>query len=105
MIRNPTGGDLISDATAVDMNQNRNFGSSKTLTADVYKGKSAGTITGGDDIVLLYQGTDSRLFASLILQVPKGQSIAIKIDPKLSSGSVKAYCAAVCYLKSVTSAD
>ena len=40
IVRNPTGGDLISDATAVSMNQNRNFGSSRTLTADVSQSRS-----------------------------------------------------------------
>lgn len=99
--QNPTGGDLISDATAVAMNANRNFGSSKTLTADVYKGKSGGTSTGGTDTILFYQGTNGRLFASIDLVVPKGSSIAITYDPKLSSGSVKAYAAAVIHLKEI----
>ena len=53
LVRNPTGGDLISDATAVSMNQNRNFGSNKTLSADAYKGKVSGTVTGGDNIAIL----------------------------------------------------
>lgn len=105
IVRNPTGGDLISDATAVSMNQNRNFGSSKTLSVLAYKGKSGGTLTGGNDIILLYQSTNSRLFASVILQVPKGSSVGIEYDPKLSSGTIKAYCAAVCYLKPVTSVN
>jgi hypothetical protein len=105
IIRNPTGGDLISDATAVSMNQNRNFGSAKTISADAYAGKSGGTITGGDDIVLLYQAQNTRLFASLVFSVPKGQSVAIKIDPKLSSGSIKAYAALVVHLKPVSSSD
>ena len=97
--RNPDSGDLISDASAVAMNQNRNFGSSKTLTADVFKGKSGGTSTGGDDIILLYQGVSGRLFASIGLVIPKGSSISITCDPKLSSGTIKAYCAIVCHLK------
>lgn len=100
VISNPTGGDLISDATAVDINVNRNVGSSKTLSATVYKGKSAGTITGGSDAILFYHGTSSRLFGTINLTIPKGKSIAVKYDPKLSSGSIKAYCALVVYTKS-----
>ena len=96
---NPTGGDLISDATAVDMNVNRNVGSSKTLTALVYKGKSGGTSTGATDAALFYHGTSSRLFASVNFIVPKGSSVAITYDPKLSSGTIKAYCAIICHLK------
>jgi hypothetical protein len=105
VISNPTGGDLISDATAVAMNANRNFGSSKDLQADVYKGKSAGTITGGEDALLLYQGSSSRLFASITLILPRGSSIAVKIDPKLSSGTLKAYCAAIIHIKDPASKD
>lgn len=103
--RNPTGGDLISDATAVDMNENRNFGSSSTLTADIFKGKSGGTSTGGDDIILFYHDSNGRLFGSIDLVVPKGQSIAVTYDPKLSSGTQKAYCAIICHLKDSASKD
>jgi hypothetical protein len=104
--RNTTGGDLgFSDNTAVDINANRNFGSSKTLDANVYKGKSGGTSTGGNDAVLLYQTASSRLFATIDIVVPKGNNIAITIDPKLSSGSVKAYAAIICHLKDPNSKD
>jgi hypothetical protein len=97
--RNTTAGDLISDATAVAMNQNRNFGSNKTLTATAYKGKSGGTSTGGNDIIYVYTGTDTRVFLTINLVLPKGSSMAVTYDPKLSSGSVKAYCAAIVFLK------
>ena len=43
VVRNPTAGDLITDATAVDMKQNRNFGSSialKTTTCLLYTSPS-----------------------------------------------------------------
>jgi hypothetical protein len=103
--RNPTGGDLISDATAVSMNANRNFGSNKTLTADVFKGKSGGTSTGGNDTILFYHDSNGRLFASIDLILPKGSSIAITYDPKLSSGSQKAYCAAIVHLKDPATSD
>lgn len=102
LVRNPTGGDLISDATAVSMNQNRNFGSTKTLTANAYKGKSGGTLTGGNNIALFYQGSSGRLFASIDFVIPKGQSMAITYDPKLSSGNTKAYAAVICYLRDAT---
>lgn len=102
---NITGGDLISDATAVSINANRNFGSSRTLVADVYAGKSGGTATGGSDVLLFYQGTSGRLFASLNLVLQKGDNIAITYDPKLSSGSVKAYCALPVYLQNSESKD
>ncbi len=102
---NATGGDIISDATAVAMNANRNFGSSKTLSVDAYAGKSGGTITGETDTVLFFQGTGGRLFATINIVVPKGSNITVYLDPKLSSGSIKAYCALVCHLKDEAGID
>lgn len=100
IVRNPTGGDIITDATAPAMNQNRNFGSSKTLEDSlVYAGKSNGTVTGGNDIVQFYQGTSGRLFASIDMVIPKGSSLGIRYNPNLSSGTIKAYCALIGFLK------
>jgi hypothetical protein len=86
IIRNPTGGDLISDATAVSINSNTNFGSSNALSSTtlIYKGKDGGTI---------------RLYASLNIELPKGSSVAVKIDLN-TSGGANAYCALIGYLKS-----
>lgn len=99
--RNPTAGTLISGASAVDMNQNRNTGSSKSLksTTLAYKGASGNTITDGNAIALLYQGTSGRLFANVDLEVARGGSIAIHYDPKLSSGNCKVYAALIGYVK------
>jgi hypothetical protein len=97
LVRNPTGGDLITDATAIDYNINRNFGSSTTITADVYKGKSGGTLTGGAEAALFYQGANGRLFASINFVLPKGTSVGVKYEPNLSSGTVTAYGALIGY--------
>jgi len=97
VIRNPTGGDLITDATPVPMNVNRNFGSSNSLSSNVYKGKSGGIVTGGDEGVLFYQGVGGRMVSAMNLMLTKGTSMAIKLDPKLTSGSIKCYCALVIY--------
>ena len=105
LIRNPTGGDLICDATAVSMNANRNFSSNQTLCACVFKGKTAGTITGGTDVALFYQADNGRLFAPIDLVIPKGSSVALKYDPKLSSGSVKVYGALIVHLKDNAAKD
>ena len=101
IIRNPTGGDIISDATAVSINSNTNFGSSNSLSSTTlaYKGKDGGTITGGTDHALLYM-TDGRLYATLNVELPKGSSIAVKIDLN-TSGGANAYCALIGYLKNV----
>jgi len=105
LIENPTGGDLISDATAVSINANRNAGSGNTLNATVYKGKDGGTITGGTDVGLFAQGSSGRLYALFQVVVPKNQSIAVKYDPNLSSGSVNVYAAFIGHLKDTNSKD
>lgn len=99
IIRNPTGGDIISDASDVAMNSNNNFGSSNSLsdTTLVYKGKDGGTVTGGTDHALLYM-TDGRLFASLDIEMPKGSAIGVKIDLN-TSGGANVYCALIGYIK------
>jgi hypothetical protein len=99
LIANPTGGDLITDATAVDMNGNRRIGSSKTLksTTLAYKGKVSGTITGGSDVGQFYTGNNQRLFATINFQVERGSSIAIKLEGTTTGGN--AYGALILYRK------
>lgn len=99
VVRNPTTGDIVTDVVNVDMNQNRNFGSSKTLTADAYKGKITGSMTDGDDIILFYQTAPGRLFGSIDLELTKGDSIGIKVNPNLLSGSVNVYAAIIGYVE------
>lgn len=99
LVRNPTAGDLIGDGTAVSMNQNRNFSSSNTLTADVFKGKVSGTLSGGDDIAILQATPGSRSFYTIDFVLDKGASVGIKLTANVTSGSANWYCAAICYLK------
>lgn len=98
-VRNPTGGDLISDATAISMNQNRNFGSSKVADVDVYKGKSGGTCTGGNNIALFQVSQTGRSTYPINFILPKGSSIGITLDLNASSGSANIYCAIIGYFK------
>lgn len=96
VIRNPTSVDY---STAADMNQNRNFGSSKTLTADVFKGAEGSTTTGGNSIIQFFMGSGTRLFAPINLLLPRGASVAIEMNTNTSSGTTNVYAAMVCYLK------
>lgn len=105
LIRNPTAGDLISDATAVSINQNRNYGSSNSLDVDDFKGKSGGTITGGSDFEFFYIEPTTTLSEEIDIVIPKGDSIAVKFDPKLSSGSLKVTVSIELHLKDVASKD
>jgi len=99
LVRNPTGGDLISDATAVNDNQNRNFGSNKTLTADAFKGKSGGTVTGGNNITQFFQVSSGNFEEQIDFDLPKGSSLAISYNPNLASGSTNVHASIVCFLK------
>jgi hypothetical protein len=99
VVRNPTGGDLITDATAVSINVNRNFASSNTLTANAYKGKTGGTLTGGADFGIFQINPATRNFLEVNLLLPKGSSVGITLAANLSSGSASWYAAIVGFLK------
>jgi hypothetical protein len=96
VIQNPTSVDFSTD---VDMNANRNFGSSKTLSSLAYKGVEGSTVTGGTEVALFYQAKGGRLFAPIDLVLTKGDSLAITIDTQTTSGTTNIYAAAVTYLK------
>jgi hypothetical protein len=102
LIRNPTAGNIVTGASGVSMNQNRNFGTNQTLQADVYKGGNAATFTDGDDIALFFQPLNGRLFADINFQLEPGNSVGINLVPNLSSGSVLCYAAFVLYEKPET---
>ena len=95
LVRNPTGGTLISNAVAVSMNQNRNFGSSRELDSLTYKGAEGDTITGGNDIALFYQNAGTRAYYSIDMEIPKGSSIAVKIDTQTTAGTTNLYAAII----------
>jgi hypothetical protein len=92
VVRNPTS---VSFSTDVDMNQNRNFGSSNTLNSLAYKGAEGATITGGDDIAIFYQNAGTRGYYTIDMEVPKGSSIAIEIDTQTTSGTTNLYTALI----------
>ena len=100
LIRNPTAGTIISGASAGDILQNRNFGSSKTLGASTFlKGAEGNTITGGDDFALFFQSAGGRLAAPLNIELNKGDSIGVKVDTNTTSGSTNVYSAIIGHLK------
>ena len=101
VLRNPTGGDIVTDATPIDMKSNSNFGSSNTLktTTLTYKGKDGGTITGGNEHAIFYSG-EGPLFAGVNIELTKGSSVGLKIDLN-TSGAANVYCALIGYVKEV----
>jgi hypothetical protein len=88
-VRNPTTGTIISSPTNVDINSNRNYGSSNTLTVDAYKGATGDTMTDGSDHILVQLGTSGRTAISIDEILPKGSSIGVKYTPQGSNTSQK----------------
>lgn len=105
VVRNPTGGDLITDQTAVDMNQNRDFGSSRVFNSDAYKGKTAGTLTGGNDIAILQSTTGGRDFFTLGFVLTEGSSIGLTYTANISAGTSLIYVALIGYLRDPAGQD
>ena len=99
--RNPTTGTLISGASAVEMNGNRNFGSSLTLDILAYKGATGTTITDGSKIIESILGTTVQRVAVSAgsITLPKGSSIAIQIKTPTSNTSMAVSFAIACYLE------
>ncbi len=102
IVRNPTSVDFN---TAADVVSNRNYGSSETLTADVYKGADGDTVTGGEDHIIIFQTANGRLFAPIDEIIPKGSKIVVKIDPQDSNTSMDVYVAFICHLDDAENKD
>ena len=102
VLRNPTTGTIISNAVAMEMDGvNRNFGSSKSLTTDSYKGAEASTFTNGDKIIesIIDQSPNRVVVEVGGLVIPKGTSIGIDITPATSNSSLDVEFAASVYIR------
>jgi hypothetical protein len=97
LVANPTAGTIISDASPVAMNANRNLGSATSLTDSLaYKGGDTKTMTGGSNVALFQMSGEGRLFAPINMVVPKGKSIGILID--LNGVTANVYGAIIVHL-------
>ena len=101
VLRNPTAGTIVDNATAAPIKANRNFGSNKALSSTtlVYKGADGNTLTDGDDALFIAVPHATRTFVTVDLELTKGSSLGVTIDPNLSSGSVNCYVALVGFVK------
>ena len=99
VVRQPSSGTIISNATAVDINSNRNYASSNSLDVDAYKGATGNTISGGEDHLLIQQSDGGRAFATIDGVLPKGTALGVKIKPPTSNTSMDVYVAVICYLR------
>ena len=105
VLRNPSAGTIISGATDMEMNGvNRNFGSSKGLTVDAYKGQEGSTFTDGEKVVeSIFNQSPTRAAISVgAIVLPKGSSIGIDITPAAGNTSLDVEFAAAAYVRSIT---
>ena len=95
VLKNPDGGDIITDATPVDVTSNSDFGGNNALSSAsfAYKGKNTGTVTSSIGTHGILAGT-GRLFATLPIVLHKGNSIGIKVDIN-TSGTANVYAALI----------
>ena len=101
MLRNPSAGTIISNAVAAEMaGVNRNFGSNKSLSADIYKGAEGNTFTNGDKIIesLLDQGARRTVLTVGDVVIPKGSSLGIDITPATGNTSLDVEFAFSCFI-------
>ena len=99
--KNPSAGTLISGASAVSTNVNRDFGSAKSLTADVYKGAEGNTVTDGSNFAASSRDTfDSPItFDASIIVLRKGNSLAVTFEPPTGNTSQTVIVACTCFIE------
>ena len=101
IIKNPTAGTLISGATDVDTKQNKNFGSSRIIDLDAYKGATGLTVTNGVTYAatILNTGPQRVVIAGGSITLPKASSIAIVLNTPVGNTSMNCMFAISCYLE------
>ena len=90
ILRNPLAGTVVSTATT-GVQSNRNFGSSNTLTADIFEGVEGATLTGQDNTIEVFLPTTAAVtfnaFSTLTI-LPKGSTFGITYEPPTGTTSV-----------------
>ena len=102
VLRNPTTGTIISNAVDMEVGGvNRNFGSSKIITTDSYKGTEGYTFTNGVKIIdTIIDQAPVRVAVELGgISIPKGSSIGIDITPATSNSNVNIVLDASIYIR------
>lgn len=101
VIRNPTAGTLISGALEVDVNVNRNFGSSRVLDVTAYKGATGTTITDGTTTIKSIFNTSAQRVAlsAGAITIPKGSAIGIVFTTPTANTSLVCNFSVACYLE------
>lgn len=97
IIRNPTGGTLITNAVPAGVS-NSNHGSANVLNGGdfIYKGTESDTITGGTGVPLPVQTQSNRILFPIGRRIPKNSSFAVEVTPP--PGITAALSVTVCHV-------
>lgn len=97
IIRNPTGGTLITNAVPGGIS-NSNHGSANVLNGGdfIYKGIEGDTVTGGTGVPLPVQLQSNRILFPIGRRIPKNSSFAVEITPP--AGITAAKSVTVCHV-------
>jgi len=89
--RDPTAGTIVTNAVAATQ-LNRNFGSAKTLDADLYQGVQGDTINGQSGTIQVYLPSTAALTFNAFSTgtvLPKGGTFAVSYTPPAGITSMK----------------
>ena len=98
IVKNPTAGTVVSDATPCPIKSNSNFGSNNSLDSLIYIGADGKTLTDGSDHAIVVAPQGRTPIPQLHIDLPKGASIGVKIDLN-TSGGANVYVALACHRK------
>lgn len=91
ILRNPTTGTIISNASAATVVANANFGSTATISATAYKGAEGNTFTNGTQFAIVNGVTVPNrvnLVAAEGIILPRGASIGFRYTPPAGNTSI-----------------
>lgn len=104
IVKNPTTGTIITSADTNVSVTNRNFGSSKTINGDIYKGAEGVTITDGSNFAT---STRDASFADVVtfdaapIVLERGNSIGVTFTPPSGNVSQNVVLAATCFVETL----
>jgi hypothetical protein len=104
MIRNPTGGDLLTSTALVPIN--RDFSSNNTLNATCTLGAEAKTLTGGTTCIeSIFSGPGRKVVSVGALILKKGNSVGVAVTPQTGNTSQAYQIALSMYLAKTITTD
>lgn len=101
LVKNPTGGTIVSGAVDVATNSNRNFSSANIIEGDVLKGAEGNTITGGSSFAITSRSVfdEPIFFDAAPIALGKSNSIGVKYTPPTGNTSQSIIVAATVFIE------